>query len=413
MSDNKQFSGILRIQHVGGTITFTFEIANEDELRRLTALCEELHKGSNGTAKPKRVVKAASKQDSNAKANHARQTQPKKSREDTYKEILIEVKKVVGDKEYSKLQADRIAAKATGYGESTVRDSIRWAINRGQLFLVSENPHIYSFVEPAERGISNKGLVDLIANKWPGLIEALKVIERISPALVLMVSAKGIHGRTSDLEKSSVIDLAIAPQLFTTYRVQKPVTFGVDVKGMLDRLGTLKKGERLHLALGSLESNSLNVGASGREFDFSVQDLIPATNSFDSLTLPEQKAELVMKREAFATLLKDAAVNGPYIDMIHEEEKTVFSNVSTSGDFRREARSICVQPCRSRYLIDTLLKCVRGQSSCEIIVLKDYLDMLTIDLKFQEHISLRVMVASVRNASPEIADEEPVNKSQS
>jgi hypothetical protein len=46
MSDNKQLSGSFEMHQLGGSITFTLEFANEGEIRRLTALCEELLKGS-------------------------------------------------------------------------------------------------------------------------------------------------------------------------------------------------------------------------------------------------------------------------------------------------------------------------------------------------------------------------------
>lgn len=387
----------LKVKQLEGDITFTFRITNENDLHRVMELYEELQNEAKLLNEPK--VQGIDKTVSGGSALKSKpQTPVVKPRQDTYREIIQEIKKAIGDKHFGRRQAERITLRTSGYGESTVRDALNFGMAHRMVFLLQRSPkHVYSFIEPSVHTLKPEGALDLISDESVGLIDALRVVERISPALVLLVSNHGIEGRTSDAEKTCVVDLKIGRSLFSSYHVDKPVTFGIDVKAMLERLGSVRKGEKLHLFIHSVESNALlKVGAIGREYDFKLLELANTTDNFDKLTLPGQKAEFVISRKEFSSLLADAAVNAPYVDFIHEANKTIVINVSARGEFRRELQSECIEPTKSRYLIANLLNCIKGQLSCELIAVRDYSELLAIELTFQEHVKQQFMIANMR-----------------
>lgn len=311
---------------------------------------------------------------------------PHKSLNETVSQVLSIVRSRFPER-FSTGEASKVVKKELGYGRSTLGNVIRHAKKSHLIQKVGNGS--YAFVSPAGT-VNDSFLLDLVTDYSSEILQVFRVAERVSPALFLVVSQEGIRCRISDEKDGQAVDINLDKALFSTFHVAKQVSIGLDARALIERMQKVKSAP-LHLSIDSLESASLQVG----EYGLKMAHIEDSKGAIEPIEI-KPKAQISIDREELARILREALVNAPYLDIVHDFDKATFANVTEHGDdFSVEIKQgfQCYEPSRSRYDIDSLLRVIKA-ASCKDIILKDSCELLSVQFNIREGILLQFLLGA-------------------
>lgn len=317
----------------------------------------------------------------------AKHQNPHKSLNETVSQVLRVVRNRYPES-FTTGQASAAVKKELEYGRSTVGNVIRLAIKNHLVKKLGNGS--YSFVSAA-RAANDSFVLDLITDYSSEILQVFRVAERVSPALLLVISQDGFKCRISDERDRQAIDISLDRKLFSTFQVAKPVSIGLDTRALIERIQKAKAGP-LHLSIESLQSTSLQVG----EYGLKMAHIEDAKGTIEPIEI-KPKARISIERQQLERILREALVNAPHIDIVHDFDKATLANVTEHGDdFSVEVNQgfQCYEPSRSRYDIDSILRVVKA-SSCKEVILQDSSELLTVQFTIMDGILLRYLLGAL------------------
>lgn len=372
----------MNFQEIKGSLSFKVEFSTFEEMQRFISMVQSM-RGKNDNA-------AISSNE--PEAEETKKKAVTHTRIETYNQILSLLKRQFGNRVFTHDDSIQLVKEQLEYEKSTVRDALAYAIDSKILFRLQKGE--YAFEAPKPFILNPDSQMELVTSESMALLDAFRVVEKVCPALVLIASPEdGLHCRLSNSENTEAIELKISKSIFSTYHVKQPLLLGIDARSFIERISRVRSNEQLHVMIPSIEVNSMLIGCLGAEFTLRLHEITNMTKQLESIPIPTAKAEITIRREEFARLLQDAQVNAPYIDIIYESDKAILTNVSEKGDFKREIQNgyKCIEPTRARYSIEHLLKVIKA-SSCDSVILRDSIELLTVDFIIKEGISLQFML---------------------
>ncbi|MGI0013473.1 MAG: hypothetical protein ACREBU_08555 [Nitrososphaera sp.] len=287
--------------------------------------------------------------------------------------------------QFTTAQANVLVSRELRLKRSSTQNALGYGVKNAVLKKLKQG--VFSFQPGASVG---KAMIDIRTDRIAEVVQALTLAEKVSPVTYLFMTKNALVCRSSDEKTAVLIDIKVERELFSSFKVDRPLSIAVDSKALLERL---RKQKQFWLVIESLDTQVLKIG----EYSVKLGHIEELQQEPDPLEIKNPKGIISIDRQELEDILQRASANANYVDLMYSKDRIVFSNVSLGGDdwsheVTRGYESR--EQGRTRYIISFLLKAIKAVD-CKSLNIQDDTRSLFVNFLLAEEVTVQLIVGAV------------------